>query len=131
MKCLIVEDEPISSRIMERLMSRYASSDAACNGQEALDMFLGAHEVQSPYDLILMDIMMTVVNGLEAVLQIREKETLMNIPVAHRVKIIMTTSLDDPRTVIKALYGSEANSYLIKPIAAQKLAEELRKIKLL
>lgn len=131
MKCLIVEDDAISSQILVGMISRYAASDVVINGQEALDLFLQAQESNSPYDLILMDIMMPGTNGLQAVLSIREKEASMNIPLGLRVKIIMTTALDDPRKVMKALYESDANSYLIKPIKLQKLEGELRILKLI
>lgn len=131
MKCLIVEDDAISSKILVGMISRHAASDVVINGQEALDLFLQAQESNSPYDLILMDIMMPGTNGLQAVRSIREKEASMNIPLGLRVKIIMTTALDDPRNVMKALYESDANSYLIKPIKLQKLESELRILKLI
>ena len=40
MKCLIVEDDAISSQILVGMISRYAASDVVINGQEALDLFL-------------------------------------------------------------------------------------------
>jgi len=131
MKCLVVDDDRTSSLIAERLVSRHATCDVVVNGQEALNLFLRAHESKSPYDLILMDIMMPETNGLQAVLSIREKEAFMNIPLSQRVKVIMTSSLDNPLTVIKALYESDANSYLTKPISGQMLANELKKLKLI
>jgi two-component system chemotaxis response regulator CheY len=131
MKCLIVEDDAISSKIMVGMLSRHASSDVVINGQEAVELFMQAHESDRPYDLILMDIMMPGVNGLQAVLSIREKEASMDIPLGRRVKIVMTTALDDPRTVMKALYESDASSYLVKPIKLQKLEDELRLLKLI
>jgi len=131
MKCLIVEDDTISSQVLEVMISRHGSSDVVGNGREAIDRFQQAHESNSPYDLILMDIMMPEVNGLQAVLTIREKEASMKISSKQRVKILMTTALDDPRTVMKALYESDANSFLIKPITLQKLTDELRILKLI
>ena len=131
MKCLIVEDDPISSQILGRMISRYGTSDVTVNGKEGIDQFRQAHESNSPYDLILMDIMMPGVNGLQAVQTMREIEATMNISVKQRVKIIMTTALDDPRTVMKALYESDASSYLIKPIKLQRLEGELRTLKLI
>jgi two-component system chemotaxis response regulator CheY len=75
--------------------------------------------------------MMPEINGLQSVLSIREIEASMNMPLTRKVKVIMTTALDDPRTVMKALYESDANSYLVKPIRLQKLVDELRKLKLI
>lgn len=131
MKCLIVEDDRVSSRVLEKLVSKHGSSEVILNGRNAVDLFRRAHESHCPYDLILMDIMMPDVDGLQSVLAIREMESRMDIPLAQRVKIIMTTALDDPRTVMKALYESDASSYLIKPIASQKLEDELRALKLI
>lgn len=132
MKCLIVENDSISIQVLKGLISRYViASDIAINGQEGIDLFLQAHESNSPYDLILMDIMMPGINGLQSVLTIREKEALMNVSFMQRVKIIMITVLDDPRTVMKALYESDANTYLVKPIRLQELEDALRKLKLI
>jgi two-component system chemotaxis response regulator CheY len=131
MKCLIVEDNQIASKVLNHMMSKFATCDAAVNGQEAVDLFQQAHESNSPYDLILMDIMMPEIDGLRSVRLIREKEATMNIPLKQRVKVIMTTALDDPRTVIKALYESDANSFLKKPITLPILADELRTLNLI
>ncbi len=132
MKCLIVEDDLISSKVLKGLISSHvAASDIVTNGLDGIDWFLRAHTANSPYDLILIDIMMPEINGLQSVLIIREKEAFMNIPFTQRVKIIMTTALNDPRTIMKALYESDANSYLIKPIRLQELEDELRKLKLI
>lgn len=131
MKCLIVEDDPISIQVLKGLISRYATvCDMAVNGQEGIDFFMQAHEDNSPYELILMDIMMPEIDGLQSVMTIREKEVLKNISFMRRVKIIMITALDDPRTVLKALYESDANTYLVKPIRVQDLEDALRKINL-
>jgi len=131
MKCLIVEDDPASSQVLEHMISRYGTADVVVDGTQSIDMFRQAHESNSPYDLMLMDIMLPETNGLAAVLAIRELETHMNISPAQRVKVIMTTALDDPRTVMKSLYESDANSYLVKPIRLQKLEDELRTLKLI
>ena len=77
-----------------------------------------------------MDMMVPEVDGLQAVAAIRKLESLMGIPLTQRVKVIMTTALDDPRTIMKALYESDANSYLVKPIRLQQLQAELRALKL-
>jgi len=113
------------------MLSRYAACSVAVNGQEALAMFQQGHEAHTPFDLIMMDIMMPEINGLQVVQAIRENEAVMNLSLPQRVKIIMTTALDDPRTVIKALFESDANSYLTKPITVQKISDELRNLKLI
>ena len=131
MKCLIVEDDEVSSQVLEKMVSLHGSHHAAGDGRLALALFRQAHDLRCPYDVVLMDIMMPKGGGLEAALEIRKTEEQLNIPVLQRVKIIMTTALDDPRTIMKALYESDADSYLVKPILLQRLEEELRALKLI
>ena len=132
MKCLIVEDDPISCRIMEKLLSKHGgNSTTADNGQIAVEKFSQALENKTPYKLVMMDIMMPEVDGLVAVQKIREMERSLGIKEEQQVKIIMTTALSDPRTVMKALYEVQANSYLFKPIDPQKLVVELHALKLI
>jgi two-component system chemotaxis response regulator CheY len=126
MKCLIVEDDFISRRIMKELLSAYCECDIAVNGEEAVASFRMAHEGKRPYDLICMDIMMPGVDGNEALKRIREAEKEMGVPPAIEVKVIMTTAMDDPKTVIDSYYNGGATSYLVKPISKQKLVRELR-----
>ncbi|MEI6209425.1 MAG: response regulator [Desulfuromonadales bacterium] len=131
MKIIIVEDDSISSQILKRLVTRFGTVDHVDDGRKAVDLFRQAHESGSPYDLIFMDIMMPVVDGLESVQTIRQLEKSIGISESDKVKIIMTTALTDPRTVMKALYESDANSYLVKPITLQKLTGELKSLKLI
>ena len=131
MKCLIVEDDKISTQVLEKMMSKHGRSDAVVDGRQAVELFLKAHESKSPYDLVLMDIMMPEVDGLLSLQKMRETETAMQIPSAERTKVIMTTALSDPLIIMRALYESGADSYLVKPIRLQKLEDELRELKLI
>ncbi|MHB8056843.1 MAG: response regulator [Desulfuromonadaceae bacterium] len=131
MKCLIVEDDFISRRVLKELLSSFGECDIAVNGQEGIDSFRLAHESKRPYEVIFMDIMMPIVDGLEALQVIRALEKKMKIPPALTAKIVMTSALDDPHTVIKAFNDGEATSYIVKPITRQKLAKEMVALKLL
>lgn len=131
MKCLIVEDDLLSRCILKELLSKQFDCDIAVNGQEAIDSFQLAHEAKNPYDVIFMDIMMPVVDGLEALQCIRTLERKMEIPHALAVKVVMTTALDDPHTVIKSFNECEADSYIVKPLSRHKLANELCKLKII
>ena len=52
MRFLIVEDDFISRRLMQKLLSPYGDCDIAVNGAEAVTAFRGALQEKEPYDLI-------------------------------------------------------------------------------
>lgn len=130
MKCLIAEDHLLSRRILKELLSSQFDCDVAVNGQEAIDSFRLAHESKRPYDVIFLDIMMPEVDGLEALQCIRAMERSMEIPHNLAVKVIMTTALDDPHTVIRSFNECQADAYIVKPLSRHKLVKELRALKL-
>ncbi|WP_243547202.1 response regulator [Pseudodesulfovibrio tunisiensis] len=129
MRALIVEDEFLSRKVLRSFLMTLFEVDIVVNGREAVEAFRLAHKEGSPYDLILMDIMMPEVDGIEALRKIREMEDAGGLK--PKVKVIMTTALDDPQTVIKSFYDGEASAYIVKPVAKDKLYTELEKLGLL
>jgi len=126
MKCLIVEDDFISRRVLKELLSSHFDCDIAVNGEEGVTSFRLAHEGKRPYELICMDIMMPVLDGHEALRQIRELEKELGVPQSMEAKVIMTTALGDPKTVFQAYNEGGATAYIVKPVSKQKLMTELR-----
>lgn len=126
MKCLIAEDDFISRRVLTELLSPYFTCEIAVDGFEAVTSFKLAHESKKPYDLICLDIMMPRLDGREALRQIRALEKEAGIPTNLESKIVMTTALDDAKTVFDTYYQGGATAYLVKPISKAKLLGELR-----
>ncbi|MGE0917307.1 response regulator [Trichlorobacter lovleyi] len=131
MKCLIVEDDFISRRILRELLNPHFEIEIAVDGEEAITAFKLAHQAKSPFDLICMDIMMPKMDGREALRLIRQLEKELEIPPNLETKIVMTTALDDPKTVFDSFYQDGATAYLVKPISKQKLIRELRALGLI
>jgi Response regulators consisting of a CheY-like receiver domain and a winged-helix DNA-binding domain len=90
-----------------------------------------AHDAKTPYDLICMDIMMPKMDGREALRLVRKLEKELEVPPNLEVKVVMTTALDDPKTVFDSFYQDGATAYLVKPISKQKLVRELRALGLI
>ena len=126
MRTLVAEDEFTSRKLLQTILSGYGDCDIAIDGEEAIEAFTSASERGEPYDLICMDIMMPKLDGHEALARIRDIEKERAVPAGRTAKVIMTTALGDPKNVVRALYREGAGSYLVKPIAKQKLLEELR-----
>mgnify|MGYP000872893188 FL=1 len=131
MKCLIVEDDFISRRILRELLGAYFDCEIAVDGEESVTAFRMAHDAKTPYDLICMDIMMPKMDGREALRLVRKLEKELEVPPNLEVKVVMTTALDDPKTVFDSFYQDGATAYLVKPISKQKLLRELRALGLI
>lgn len=122
MKILIVEDDYISRKIIQRFLNRYGECDIAVDGMEAIDAYLLSLEDQSPYDLICLDIMMPKVDGIAALRTIRQLEEQRVVPKDRRPKIIMTTALDSMEQ-IQLAFDAGASGYAVKPIDMDKMIE--------
>jgi two-component system chemotaxis response regulator CheY len=58
LRILIVEDDKVSSDNLLKALSEYGVCDIAINGIEAVDAFLLAYDEGSPYDIIMLDLML-------------------------------------------------------------------------
>lgn len=127
MRCLIVEDDFGSRRLLQALLREYGDCDVVVDGQEASDAFRLAWEENSPYDVVFLDIMMPNVDGQEALKRIRGTEKEIGVPEKDQVTVIMTTALGDPQNVVEAFYEGGANGYVVKPIERKALLAEMEK----
>ena len=87
-----------------------------------------AHAQGQPYDLILMDIMMPVMDGQEALVKIRRHERDLGVDANRKALVIMLTALSDPKNIVDAYHDGEADAYLVKPIDQNLLLEEIRNL---
>jgi two-component system, chemotaxis family, chemotaxis protein CheY len=129
MRVLIVEDEPVSRKLLESMMKPYGECSTAENGEEAFEVFCTALETGRPFDLVLLDIMMPEVDGQEALEAIRDYEQEFGIAAENQSKIIMTTALDDGPSLYCA-HAEGCTDYIVKPICRDKLLSILRRLDL-
>jgi len=130
MRILIAEDDLASRKYMLKILESYGQCDFTVNGIETLDAFLLAIDEKNPYDLICLDIMMPKADGMKVLKSIRQIEKRNGIESYQRVKIIMTTALNDTETTNNSYdYGCEA--FFTKPIDGEKLIKVIRKLGLM
>ncbi len=107
---LLVEDNEINQLIAEELLQKNGYTvDTASDGQEALDML---HK--KPYDLVLMDIQMPVMDGLTATVEIRKQARFDTLPIIAMSAHAM--SGDKEKSLAHGM-----NDHLTKPISPELL----------
>jgi two-component system chemotaxis response regulator CheY len=125
MRILVVEDDFISRRLLCRFLEGFGECDVAINGQEALTAVEHSILAGEHYDLICLDIMMPEMDGHESLKRIRELEEANDTPVGQGAKIVMTTSLEDHKS-IRSAFSSSADGYVVKPVDKKKLISTLK-----
>ena len=71
---LVVEDEEMSRIMLTDILSMYAPTDSAVNGKDGLQLFEKSVNCGDPYDLVCVDLMMPLMNGLALIRGIRKIE---------------------------------------------------------
>jgi two-component system chemotaxis response regulator CheY len=124
-KTLIVEDDFTSRLVLQTFFSRYGECHIAVNGREAVEAFRFALEDAHRYDLICMDIMMPIMDGREAVKQVRALEEARGILSTSGARIFMTTAVNDVKEVVRC-FKELCDAYLVKPIDLRELLRQVK-----
>lgn len=131
MKTLIVEDDFLARSLLSTLLSEYGVCHVAVNGREALDAIERAFDENDRYDLVCLDIMMPVLDGQEALLELRKLEALRGIKGLETTKVIMVTAIDDSKNIMKAFRQGQCEAYLTKPLDRIKLISHVKDLGLI
>lgn len=109
-RILIVDDMRIVRECIKMIIEKNSDFEVvgcACNGIEAIEMC----EKYKP-DVILMDVIMPELNGIEAIIRIKEQD--------KKVKILVLSSIGDEDNVIKSIKNG-ADGYVLKDIGVEEL----------
>lgn len=121
MTALLVEDNKINQFVALQLLKKWdIKVDLANNGKEAI-LLLHQHD----YDIVLMDIQMPIMGGIDATKIIRDPHSKVK---NHQIPVLALTAnvFDDVKTEI---FASGFNEYLSKPLSAEKLYAKIKKYK--
>lgn len=118
MNVLIADDEPITRSLLRRVLARECGCTVieAADGLEALSI-----AGLTPPDLIITDLRMPVMDGIELV------EALRKVPALAAIPVVMMTAARDQGSVHRAIELGVLD-YLLKPLQADRLAERLRSV---
>jgi CheY-like chemotaxis protein len=125
---LIAEDDEGHARLIEKNLKRAGLSNPVIrfdNGQDILDFLFcqgtgPKRKPDVPY-LLLLDIRMPKVDGVEVLRQVRADPELRKLPVS------MLTTMDDPREVERC-HQLGCSNYIVKPVDYDKFSETIRQL---
>ena len=123
LKVLVAEDNDLNWEISQELLqSLGVTCTRAQNGQECIDLLEASKD--TPYDLILMDVQMPVMNGKEATRQIRQnpRRDIKNI-------MIVAMTADAFAEDIQECTSIGMNSHIAKPVDSKKVLDVLKQAK--
>jgi two-component system, response regulator len=120
---LLVEDNPRDAELTVRALKTHNLANRLVtveDGAEALDFVFcrGKHkdrDLSNPPKVVLLDLKLPKVDGLEVLRALKQDERTRSIPV-----VIVTSSREDPD--IKTAYALGANSYVVKPVDFEAFA---------
>ena len=120
MHVLVAEDNPINQRIATELLKHFGHTGVVVKdgalALRCLDM--------AKFDLVLMDVMMPNMDGLEALAALRAREKSRG---SLRMPVLMVTSHDLPGDR-ERLIQAGADGYVAKPISADALQAEIERV---
>lgn len=115
MRILLAEDEEQLARVLKMAMTSSGYTvDAVDNGQKAVDL-----AKENAYDVIILDIMMPVKDGITALKEIRES--------GNQTYVIMLTAMAEVDDRVNGL-DSGADDYITKPFSLKELLARLRSL---
>ena len=125
---LIADDDPGHVRLIEKNLARaglHNRIERFQNGQEVLDFLFHRsstrmRQLDTAY-LLLLDIRMPQVDGVEVLRQLKADAELRKIPVS------MLTTTDDPREVSRC-HELGCSNYIVKPVDYDKFAEAIKQL---
>jgi len=125
---LIADDDTGHTRLIEKNLQRAGLHNSILrfeNGQDILDFLFRRGEgpkraADTPY-LLLLDIRMPKVDGVEVLRQLKADPEMRKLPVS------MLSTTDDPREVARC-HEVGCNNYIVKPLGYEKFAEAIKQL---
>ncbi len=121
-KILIVDDNFENRQLLAEVLREVAVCDFAASGKEAIEAYNLALQKKEPYSLILLDIELPEINGLEILAKIRESEKKAGIVLGEGVPVIIVTAYE--KRFLEA-FDKGCDDYILKPINTDLLLQKI------
>jgi len=127
-KTLVVDDSSAVSNMVVQMLKQLGIHDTtqAGNGLNAIKSFKNASLAGTPFELVLLDLMMPAMDGQTTLKILRSFEKHSHVAAENAAVIIIMTSCDSPVDMVDAIQ-SDCSDYLVKPVSEPMLRSVLSK----
>lgn len=135
LKTLIVDDHPASILLLQEMLADHCECFAATNGPQGIALFEKAVHHGKPFDIVLLDIEMPDMSGIDVLkalrsmeVELRKKDLLFgSVAFENRkyTRIIMQTASDNPQDLFDSYLKGKCNGYINKPFHKTELLEKV------
>jgi len=130
LKILIVEDDFTTRHLESAVLGKFGTCDVAVDGREALEAFREALQKGLPYDLVILDLLLPEISGLDVLSGIRSLEDDHGIAGLDRSRIAVVTTVAEHKSIQKS-FADQADAYILKPVTRKKIRKELARLRIL
>lgn len=130
MKSLILEDDPVTTKIIANYLINFGMVVTAGSAKEAFEIYNDTAFSSTPFDLICLDLQLPEYDGVEFLKEIRQSEESSGIALPFGVKIVVLTSSEEPG-IASEVQAKGCDAFLSKPLNREKLKSELMRLKLI
>lgn len=127
MRILIIDDDMVSRTKLELIMEYFGDCKTLEHGDDALAVFHEAHQEDDPFNLIMLDINLPGMDGIQVLSAIRNAENELNIEESRQAKILMTSSYRDKNRIVASVQ-SGCDDYIGKPFDLDLIRNKLDKL---
>lgn len=119
---LVAEDSAPNRKILAHLLEKLGFEVAQCeNGRQALDILTVKPDMAGKVVMVISDVMMPQMDGIEFLRQVRGNEALKKIP------FVLVTAVAEKQYVTQAIELA-VNGYILKPITFQKVRDKIKEL---
>ena len=129
MKSLIVDSDPADCKLLQEILADFGECQTLDTGNAAVAAVEKAMEAGAPFELITLEVVLSDMDGTEALFEIRDMEEEWGIGEEEKAVIVMVTAIVD-RNTIPTAFSAGCDDYVVKPFDNKGIIQRFRKSRL-
>lgn len=122
---LVVDDNFLNRKLILEILKGVAHCDVAENGKQALSLYDQKMQEGARYDLLLLDVAMPEMSGIDVLKSIRAKEKEAGLEGKAKTAVLMVTAYKDP---FLEAFSEGCDDYVLKPIQPDVLINKVQRM---